>query len=49
MPLAEVLKKIIENSSLREEFSQKSYQLITKSFSLDKNIEILKSYYKSLI
>ena len=47
--LAEVLKKIIENSSLREEFSQKSYQLITKSFSLDKNIEILKSYYKSLI
>ena len=47
--LAEVLKKIIENSSLREEFSQKSYQLITKSFSLDKNIDILKSYYKSLI
>lgn len=47
--LAEVLKKIIENGSLREEFSQKSYQLITKSFSLDKNIEILKSYYKSLI
>ena len=47
--LAEVIKEIIENRSLREEFSQESYQLISESFSLDKNIEILKSYYKSLI
>lgn len=47
--LAETMKEIIENRSLREEFSQESYQLISESFSLDKNIEILKSYYKSLI
>lgn len=46
--LAQFLKLVIETDSLREKFSQESYQLISKSFSLDKNIEILKSYYESL-
>lgn len=47
--LAARIKCLIDNSELRKSFSKKSYHLILERFSLDHNIEELKSIYKKLV
>lgn len=43
------LERLVKATDLRIEISNKSYQLITSNFSLDSNIDKLKSYYLSLL
>lgn len=47
--LAQYIKKLINDVALRKHFSEKSYELILSSFSLDVNIEELKATYKNLL
>lgn len=47
--LTDRLYNLIQNSSLRKEFSEKSYQLISDNFSLDNNIGKLKNIYDKLV
>ena len=46
--LAVRIKQLITDSTLRLNISEKSYQLISKEFSLEHNIEKLKEIYKNL-
>lgn len=46
--LTECLCNLISNVELRNKFSDASYKLVTRDFSLKKNIEVLKSIYKEL-
>lgn len=46
--LTECLCNLISNVELRNKFSDASYKLVTRDFSLNKNIEVLKSIYKEL-
>lgn len=46
--LTKCLLELIESESLRKRFSEKSYNLISKQFSLDASISRLKELYKDL-
>lgn len=46
--LCECLLKLINNEQLRLEFSQKSYDLVNRRFSIDVNIKKLESIYTKL-
>lgn len=46
--LTDRLKLLITDEGLRKQFSTASYDLVTTRFSLDANIDKLKSYYKTL-
>ena len=46
--LAMYIEKLVNDAELRGKFSCASYELVTKNFSLDSNIEKLKKIYQSL-
>ena len=46
--LSERLLTLIENDNLRQKFSERSYELIRNTFSLDNNIFKLKHIYRDL-
>lgn len=47
--LANRLLELCSNASLRSEFSNKEYTFICENFSLNKNLEILKTFYAKLV
>lgn len=47
--LVDRLRILINDSELRLHFSNKSYELVTRDFSLDRNIGNLETIYKSLV
>lgn len=47
--LVDKLHRLIISKTLRESFSKESYELVTSNFSLDSNIDKLKSIYESLL
>lgn len=47
--LCECLLKLVDSKELRMNFSQRSYDLIKKTFSLDVNISALKKIYKKIL
>ena len=46
--LVDRLRTLINDSELRRKFSEASYKLVTRDFSLSANIEKLKGIYKTL-
>lgn len=47
--LVDRLRTLINDSALRQKFSEAGYELVTRDFSLSSNIEKLKSIYKGLL
>lgn len=47
--LATYIERLVCDSTLRRDFSNASYELVTKNFSLDANIEKLKNIYNSVV
>lgn len=47
--LANCIEKLVIDTALRNNFSKASYELVTRNFSLDANIEKLKNIYKSIL